>query len=151
MQPFCLIKVLCLSKLFVILRKRVPENVSKLTEPLTMQASDKKRYPAENIKLAQFAKALGHPARIAILRHLASLETCRFTDISNELSLANSTVYQHLTELKRAGLIQGCIDPPKLQYCINYENWKLLRKHFREFAEIQIVKYEESKQALLSE
>lgn len=101
-------------------------------------------YSPEDIKLARFAKALGHPARIAILRHLASLDTCRFTDISNELSLANSTVYQHLAELKRAGLIQGCIDPPKLQYCINYENWKLLRKHFKDFAEIILVKYEKS-------
>ncbi len=109
-----------------------------------MKASDKNIYPPEDIKIARFAKALGHPARIAILRHLATLDTCRFTDISNELSLANSTVYQHLAELKRAGLIQGCIDPPNLQYCINYENWKLLRNHFKAFAEIKIVKYEKS-------
>jgi DNA-binding transcriptional ArsR family regulator len=107
-----------------------------------MKSSKKNNYSSEDIKLAQLAKALGHPARIAILRHLASLETCRFTDISNELSLANSTVFQHLSELKKAGLIQGCIEPPKLQYCINYENWKLLRKHFKEFAEIKIIKYE---------
>ena len=116
-----------------------------------MTATDQNVYPSEDIRLARFAKALGHPARVGILRYLASLDTCRFTDISNELSLANSTVYQHLAELKRAGLIQGCIDPPKLQYCINYENWKLLRKRFREFEEIQIVKYEGSKQVLLNE
>lgn len=109
-----------------------------------MNTRVKSSYADEDIKIARFAKALGHPARIAILRHLASLDTCRFTDISNELSLANSTVYQHLAELKRAGLIQGCIDPPKLQYCINNENWKLLRKHFKDFAEIKIVKYEKS-------
>lgn len=109
-----------------------------------MKVTDKNIYPTEDIKIARFAKALGHPARIAILRHLASLDTCRFTDITNELSLANSTVYQHLAELKRAGLIQGCIDPPNLQYCINYENWKLFRKHFKDFAEIRIVKYENS-------
>lgn len=107
-----------------------------------MNTRVKSNYADEDIKIARFAKALGHPARIAILRHLASLDTCRFTDISNELSLANSTVYQHLAELKSAGLIQGCIDPPKLQYCIKYENWKLLRKHFKELAEIRIVKYE---------
>jgi len=107
-----------------------------------MKQRDKSNYTQEDIKIARFAKALGHPARIAILRYLASLDTCRFTDISNELSLANSTVHQHLAELKRAGLIQGCIDPPKLQYCINYENWKLLRKDFKDFAEIKIVKYE---------
>lgn len=103
------------------------------------------KYQDEDIELARIAKAMGHPARLAILRHLASLETCRFTDISNELSLANSTVFQHLSELKKAGLIQGCIEPPKLQYCINYENWNLLRKHFKEFAEMKIVKYEKEK------
>lgn len=97
------------------------------------------------MKTARFAKALGHPARIAILRHLASLDKCRFTDISNELRLANSTVYQHLAELKKAGLIQGNIDPPKLQYCINFENWVLLRKHLRKLAQIKIVKYEGKK------
>lgn len=107
--------------------------------------NDKSKYADEDIIIARFAKALGHPARIAILRHLASLHTCRFTDISNELSLANSTVYQHLAELKKAGLIQGSIDPPKLQYCINYENWKLVRKYFKEFARIEIVKYERNK------
>lgn len=111
----------------------------------------KRTYADEDIKIARFAKALAHPARITILRHLASLDTCRFTDISNELSLANSTVHQHLSELKKAGLIQGCIDPPKLQYCINFENWKLLRKHFKEFAEIKIVKYEKVYNQIFSE
>lgn len=110
-----------------------------------MKPKYKSKYQNEDIELARIAKAMGHPARLAILRHLASLETCRFTDISNELSLANSTVFQHLSELKKAGLIQGCIEPPKLQYCINYENWNLLRKHFKEFAEMKIVKYEKEK------
>ncbi len=107
-----------------------------------MAIRNKSSYSDEDIKIARFAKALGHPVRIAILRHLASLETCRFTDISNEFPLANSTVSQHLAELKQAGLIQGSIEPPRFQYCINFENWKLLRKHFKEFAEIKIVKYE---------
>jgi len=110
-----------------------------------MKSGEKSDYQNEDVKIASFAKALGHPARIAILHHLASLDTCRFTDISNELSLANSTVYQHLSELKRAGLIQGCIDPPKLQYCINYEKWQLLRKHFKELIKMEIVKYEKKK------
>jgi ArsR family transcriptional regulator, arsenate/arsenite/antimonite-responsive transcriptional repressor len=110
-----------------------------------MKSGNKSDYKDEDIEIARFAKALGHPARIAILKHLASLETCRFTDISNEFPLANSTVSQHLAELKKAGLIQGSIEPPKYQYCINYENWKILRKHFNEFARIKIVKYEKSK------
>lgn len=107
-----------------------------------MKESNKNPYPPEDVKIARFAKALGHPARIGIIKHLASLETCRFTEISNEFHLANSTVSQHLAELKRAGLIQGSIEPPKYQYCINYENWKLLRIHFRQFAQIKIVKFE---------
>ena len=93
-----------------------------------MKASNKNTYTPEDIKLARFAKALSHPARIAILRHLASLETCCFNEISKELPLADSTVSQHMTELKNAGLIQGSFEPPRVQYCINYENWKAARK-----------------------
>jgi predicted transcriptional regulator len=110
-----------------------------------MNSQGNSKYTVEDVKIARFAKALGHPARVSILRHLATLDTCRFTDISNELCLANSTVYQHLAELKKAGLIQGCIEPAKLQYCINYESWKQLRKLFTDFEEIEIVKYEKSK------
>jgi predicted transcriptional regulator len=110
-----------------------------------MNAAKRNNYLTEDVKMARFAKALGHPARIAIIKHLASLETCRFTEISNEFHLANSTVSQHLAELKKAGLIQGSIDPPKLQYCINFENWELLRKNFMELAQIKIVKYEKDK------
>lgn len=110
-----------------------------------MKSSGSNNYSLEDVKIAQFAKALGHPIRVAILRHLASLETCRFTEISNEFPLANSTVSQHLAELKKAGLIQGSIEQPKFQYCINYENWKKLRKYFKEFARIRIAKYEKSK------
>ncbi len=102
-------------------------------------------YPPEDIKFARFAKALGHPARIGIIKHLASLDTCRFTEISKELSLANSTVFQHLDELKKAGLIKGNIVPPKLQYCINFDNWKILRKYFKEFSLMKIAKYETDK------
>jgi len=140
--------VLLNNKTFRIFTKTQLQTVF-FTSSETMEESNNKNYPPEDVKIARFAKALGHPVRIAILRHLASLETCRFTDISNELSLANSTVFQHLAELKRAGLIQGCIEPPKLQYCINYENWQLLRKHFKEIVQIKVVKYEKDKQMLL--
>lgn len=110
-----------------------------------MKSRHKSDYPDEDVKIARFAKALGHPARIAILKHLASLETCCFTEISKELPLAISTVSQHLTELKKAGLVQGSIEPPKVQYCINYENWKLVRKYFKGFTKMRIVKYEKHK------
>ena len=100
-------------------------------------------FSQHDIKIARFAKALGHPARIAILKHLASLDTCCFTEISNVLPLAGSTVSQHLAELKKAGLIQGNIEPPKVQYCINYENWQMMEKYFKGLIDITIVKYEQ--------
>jgi ArsR family transcriptional regulator len=88
---------------------------------------DNKKYTQQQEQLARFAKALGHPARIAILEFLAKQETCYFGDIHEELPIAKATVSQHLKELKDAGLIQGEIETPKVKYCINKENWKLAK------------------------
>ena len=93
----------------------------------------KKELTAEQEQLARFAKALGHPARIAILHYLASQETCFFGDIHDVLPIAKATVSQHLKELKEAGLIQGDIEGPKVRYCINKENWELARVIFADF------------------
>lgn len=90
-------------------------------------------YKEDEIALARFAKALGHPARIAIMKHLASMTDCCFTDILNELPIAQSTVSQHLKELKDSGLIQGNVEPPKVKYCVNKENWKKAQKLFYAF------------------
>lgn len=94
---------------------------------------EKKDYTATQEQLARFAKALGHPARIAIMNFLAKQETCYFGDIHEELPIAKATVSQHLKELKDAGLIQGEVETPKVKYCINRENWKLARELFKEF------------------
>ena len=83
--------------------------------------------------LARFAKAMGHPARMAILQFLASQESCFFGDIHEELPIAKATVSQHLKELKEAGLIQGEIEAPKVKYCINRENWEVARSMFAGF------------------
>lgn len=83
--------------------------------------------------MARFAKAMGHPARIAILQFLASQESCFFGDIHEELPIAKATVSQHLKELKEAGLIQGEIEAPKVKYCINQENWEIARRMFADF------------------
>jgi DNA-binding transcriptional ArsR family regulator len=107
-----------------------------------MAPPKKDQFSKEDIKLARFAKALSHPARIAILRHLATLRTCCFNEISKELPLADSTVSQHMAELKDAGLIQGSFEPPRVQYCINYDNWKLARKTLKEFTKIKVTKNE---------
>ena len=94
---------------------------------------EKKEYTATQEQLARFAKALGHPARIAIMHFLAKQETCYFGDIHEELPIAKATVYQHLKELKDAGLIQGEVETPKVKYCINQENWKLASRLFADF------------------
>ena len=92
-----------------------------------------KNYTVKQEQLARFAKALGHPARIAIMQFLAKQETCYFGDIHEELPIAKATVSQHLKELKNAGLIQGEIETPKVKYCINKENWKIAQELFSEF------------------
>lgn len=93
----------------------------------------KKNYSEEQEKMARFAKAMGHPARIAILQFLASQECCFFGDIHEELPIAKATVSQHLKELKEAGLIQGEIEAPKVRYCIHKENWELAKRMFADF------------------
>ena len=92
-----------------------------------------KQYTAEQEQIARFAKAMGHPARMAILTFLAKQESCFFGDIHEVLPIAKATVSQHLKELKDAGLIQGEIETPKVRYCINRENWELARKLFAAF------------------
>lgn len=92
-----------------------------------------KEYTEQQERTARFAKALGHPARIAILQFLASRNSCYFGDIHEELPIAKATVSQHLKELKDAGLIQGEIEAPKVRYCINRANWELARKMFGDF------------------
>ncbi len=69
-------------------------------------------------ELATLAKALGHPARVQIVRHLVRREACICGDIVEELPLAQSTVSQHLKVLKEAGLIRGEIDGPRTRYCV---------------------------------
>ena len=87
----------------------------------------------DNVILARFAKAMGHPTRIEILRFLASLDSCYFGDIHNELTLSKATVSQHLKELKDAELIQGEIETPKVKYCINKDNWDKAQSIFELF------------------
>ena len=104
--------------------------------------NSKKEYSIKQEQLARFAKALGHPARIAIIHFLAKQETCYFGDIHEELPIAKATVSQHLKELKDAGLIQGEIETPKVKYCINKENWRLAKELFGEFFRQYICKKE---------
>ncbi len=78
-------------------------------------------------ELATLTKALGHPARIAILQFLIKKRSCVCGDIVDELPLSQSTVSQHLKELKNAGLIKGDIDGPSVCYCIDEKVWNKMK------------------------
>ncbi len=100
----------------------MPENPETRCEmpnaPEGESASPQAPTPSDG-ELAGLAKAIGHPARLRILRYLASQSSCTCGDIVGEVSLAQSTVSEHLKVLKNAGLIKGEIDPPRVCYCIN--------------------------------
>jgi len=83
--------------------------------------------------LAKVAKALGHPTRICILKYLESQSHCFTGDLVDVLPISQSTVSQHLKELKNAGLIKGELKPPKIKYCIDPENWKQAKILFQDF------------------
>jgi len=79
---------------------------------------------------ASFFKALGHPARLAILNYLAEAKVCMTGDITRELPLSRTTVNQHLAELKDIGLIRGEISGSKVNYCLNYKKLEELNARF---------------------
>lgn len=85
-------------------------------------------FNAQQNKIAQYAKALAHPARVAIVEFLLKHETCFCGELVEELPLSQSTISQHLRELKHAGLIQGEIEGPRMGYCINEEAWEEARE-----------------------
>ena len=85
-------------------------------------------FSAEENKLAELAKALAHPARIAIMKELARRNSCVCGEIVEVLPLAQSTVSQHLKELKEAGLIQGTLEGAKSCYCIDWNNMRYLQE-----------------------
>ena len=87
-------------------------------------------FTAEQNRLADLAKAFAHPARVAILQLLVQKKACVCGDIVDELPLAQATVSQHLKELKRIGIIQGSIDPPRVCYCIDETVWEEARQLF---------------------
>lgn len=89
-------------------------------------------FDTKEIQIADFAKALAHPARLAILKALAKKKECICGDLVMDLPLAQSTVSQHLKALKEIGLIKGSIDGPRSRYCIN---WKIFERYQRQLEE----------------
>lgn len=99
-----------------------------------MRASKKTGYTDSQLEIAAIAKALGHPARVAIMEHLLKVNTCICGDIVNELPLAQPTVSQHLKELKNAGLIKGNIEGNTICYCIDEKAIERLKAYFINFS-----------------
>lgn len=90
-------------------------------------------YTVRDNKIAKYAKVLGHPARVAILQLLIKKQACICGDIVDELPLSQSTVSQHLKELKEAGLIKGDIDGMKVCYCIDEKEWASAQSYLGAF------------------
>jgi len=90
-------------------------------ESYKMAISKKEEFTQDDVWLADVAKALSHPARIRILKILTEMNVCMCGDIVDLMPLSQSTVSQHLKELKRVGLIKGEIEGPKVCYCVNNE------------------------------
>ncbi len=93
-----------------------------------MGTTKTEEFTLKDNRTAKYAKALSHPARIAILRLLIQKQSCICGDIVDELPLAQSTVSQHLKELKQSGLIKGDIDGAKVCYCIDEKEWKAAKE-----------------------
>lgn len=87
----------------------------------------------EQNKLAVFFKALGHPARVAILQYIINQKACICNDLVDELGLAQATISQHLKELKNMGIIQGTIEGRSVCYCIDEKLWKQVQEEFNTF------------------
>jgi DNA-binding transcriptional ArsR family regulator len=98
-----------------------------------MAIHKKEEFTLKEQDLANFAKAIAHPARIAILKVLAQRNECICGEIVEILPLAQSTISQHLKELRSAGLINGTVDGPRSCYCIN---WKAFERFMQEFSSL---------------
>lgn len=95
-----------------------------------MGASKSESFSVEHNEMAILFKALSHPARVAIVDYLLSVDSCICGDIVNELPLAQPTISQHLKELKNANIIKGSIEGTAICYCINPEKIHKIEQHF---------------------
>jgi ArsR family transcriptional regulator len=126
-------KIFCLIISFI---KKLYNFVSGKYEMKFVRMEKEKVFTDTQEKIARYAKALSNPTRVFILDYLSNdLNKCCYSgDMAEILPIARSTLSEHLKELKKAGLIQGEINPPYIRYCINQDNWKeaklLLTKFF---------------------
>src|SRR6218665_60714 len=98
-----------------------------------MGATKSDLFTKQQNDIANMAKAIAHPARVAILQYLVKKNACVCNDLVDELGLAQATTSQHLKELKNAGIIQGTIEGVSVCYCINPAIWNKYRQLFNSF------------------
>lgn len=103
-----------------------------------MGVSKSEIFTEQQNELANLAKVLGHPARIAILQYLFKTNACVCGDIVEEIGLAQPTISQHLKELKNLGLIKGTIEGTSVCYCIDQVNWNKMKDVLTEFLNLDI-------------
>lgn len=98
-----------------------------------MGASKTHMFSVTQNELAQVAKVLAHPARIAILEYISRQENCICNDLVDVIGLSQPTISQHLNEIKKLGLLKGTFEGKNLCYCINEERWEELQNSFNTF------------------
>lgn len=116
-----------------ILKKIWKEGTIYRNIAINMGASKTEIFTEKQNKLAQMMKALGHPARIAIVQQLIKTNSCINGDLVGELGLAQATISQHLKELKNIGLIRGTIEGTSVCYCIDAKVWKKYKQELEAF------------------
>lgn len=95
-----------------------------------MGISKSASFSVEHNEMASLFKALSHPARVAIVEYLLSVDTCICGDIVNELPLAQPTISQHLAALKNTNIIKGTIEGTAICYCLNPDTIEIIEKYF---------------------
>lgn len=103
-----------------------------------MEVSKKYEYTEEQNAIALYGKAFGHPARVAILQELFEIDTCYCGDLVHKIGLAQSTISQHLKELKNLGLIKGTVEGTNVCYCIDSENWNKMKEVLTQFLDYDL-------------
>jgi len=99
-----------------------------------MGTTKSENFTGQQNKIAGILKAMGHPARVAIIEYLLQVDSCICGDIVNELPLSQATISQHLKELKNAGLIKGTTEGNAICYCIDDSGFHIVRDYFEAMA-----------------